>query len=90
MISFVKGHQSSSYLFKGDVIVKVNDIDVSDLNSKKVRELLNAIPPGGVIVLLVQGPEGYTTYLHTGKYIKILITFVKLKFLNEEKYELVD
>ena len=56
------------HTFTGDVIVKVNDIDVSDFNSKRVRELLNAIPPGGAIVLLVQGPEGYTTYLHTGKY----------------------
>ena len=53
--------------FAGDVIVKVNDVDVSNFNSNKVRELLNAIPPGGPIVLLVQGPEGYTTYLHTGK-----------------------
>ena len=47
--------------------MKVNDVDVSDFNSQKVSELLNAIPAGGSVVLLVQGPEGYTTYLHTGK-----------------------
>ena len=49
--------------------MKVNDVDVSDLNSKKVDELLSAVPAGGSVVLLVQGPEGYTTYLHTGNLV---------------------
>ena len=65
--------------------MKVNDVDVSDFNCKKVTELLNAVPAGGSVVLLVQGPEGYTTYLHTGKPCFITVTIVNIRFKIAQK-----
>ena len=71
--------------------MKLNDVNVSDFNCKKVAELLSAVPPGGSVVLLIQGPEGYTTYLHTGKPCFIIAKNVKTSLKKHERlYPLIE
>lgn len=49
----------------GDVILKVNDIDFEHLVYEKSVEILKNLPVNAPVVLVLRGPEGYTSYLET-------------------------
>ncbi|VDI59533.1 nitric-oxide synthase, brain [Mytilus galloprovincialis] len=49
----------------GDVIVRVNEMDLSDMVYEKCVDLLKSLPQETAVSLLLKGPDGYTSYLHT-------------------------
>lgn len=49
----------------GDVITRVNEIDISESSYENAVELLKALPIDAPVALLLRGPEGYSTHLET-------------------------
>ena len=49
----------------GDVILKVNDIDFEHLVYEKSVDVLKSLAVNVPVVLILKGPEGYTSYLET-------------------------
>lgn len=49
----------------GDVILRVNDIDMTDMLYDKCVEHLKSLPNDIPVSLLLRGPDGYISYLHT-------------------------
>ena len=49
----------------GDVIVRVNDTDLTGMHYDKCVELLKSLPVDSHVSLLLKGPDGYISYLHT-------------------------
>lgn len=49
----------------GDVILKVNDVNFENLCYEKSVEVLKSLPVGVAVVLILKGPEGYTSHLET-------------------------
>lgn len=49
----------------GDIILKVNDVSFDDLTYEKSVEHLKSLPVGVAVVLILKGPEGYTSHLET-------------------------
>ncbi|KAI8749302.1 alpha-1-syntrophin, partial [Biomphalaria glabrata] len=47
----------------GDIILRINDIDLTEMSYASAIEVLKAVPIDTSVVLLLRGPEGYTTYL---------------------------
>ncbi|CAG5130084.1 unnamed protein product [Candidula unifasciata] len=65
--SIVKGGvaEESGLVQIGDIILRINDIDLTDMSYTSAIEVLKAVPIDTPVVLLLKGPEGYTTYLQT-------------------------
>nr|BAF73722.1 nitric oxide synthase [Ambigolimax valentianus] len=65
--SIVKGGvaEESGLVQIGDIILRINDIDLTDMSYPSAIEVLKAVPIDTPVVLLLRGPEGYTTYLQT-------------------------
>ncbi|GFO10495.1 nitric oxide synthase [Plakobranchus ocellatus] len=65
--SIVKGGvaEESGLVQIGDIILRINDIELSDMSYQSAVEVLKAVPIDTPVVLLLRGPEGYTTYLQT-------------------------
>lgn len=57
--------EQSGLVQVGDVIVRVDDIDLSEMSYEKAVELFKAVPIDAPVVLLLRGPDGYATYLQT-------------------------
>ncbi|WAR01150.1 NOS1-like protein [Mya arenaria] len=49
----------------GDVILKVNDVSFENLEYEKSLESLKSLPVNTPVVLILKGPEGYTSHLET-------------------------
>lgn len=49
----------------GDIVLKVNDTDFRELPYEKSLEVLKALPVNVPVVLILKGPEGYTSHLET-------------------------
>lgn len=49
----------------GDVILKVNEVSFENLCYEKSVEVLKSLPVGVAVVLILKGPEGYTSHLET-------------------------
>ncbi|KAL4224321.1 Nitric oxide synthase [Mactra antiquata] len=49
----------------GDIILKVNDINFGELTYDKCLDVLKTLPINNTVVLLLKGPDGYTTHLET-------------------------
>lgn len=49
----------------GDIVLKVNDISFEGLGYDKAIDVLKALPTGTAVVLILKGPEGYSSYLET-------------------------
>uniref|UniRef100_C4TP54 Nitric oxide synthase 1 n=1 Tax=Ambigolimax valentianus TaxID=1338344 RepID=C4TP54_9EUPU len=65
--SIVKGGvaEESGLVQIGDIILRINDVDLTDMSYPSAIEVLKAVPIDTPVVLLLRGPEGYTTYLQT-------------------------
>ncbi|RUS78831.1 hypothetical protein EGW08_013416 [Elysia chlorotica] len=65
--SIVKGGvaEESGLVQIGDIILRINDIDLTDMSYQSAIEVLKAVPIDTHVVLLLRGPEGYTTFLQT-------------------------
>ena len=57
--------EASKLVQVGDTILRVNDIDVTDMAYINAVEILKSVPNDIPVVLLLRGPEGYTTHLET-------------------------
>ena len=57
--------EESGLVQPGDYLVRINDIDVSDMPYNSVITILKAIPDGTAVVLLLRGPDGFSTHLET-------------------------
>ena len=49
----------------GDTILRINDLDVSDMRYECASEILKSIPVDSTVFLFLKGPEGYMTHLET-------------------------
>lgn len=49
----------------GDVIIRVNEIDISDKSYDDAVELLKALPVDAPVAIVLRGQEGFTTHLET-------------------------
>ncbi|XP_074641396.1 nitric oxide synthase, salivary gland-like [Tubulanus polymorphus] len=49
----------------GDIILSVNDINISSMSYEHAVRILKAVPYDATIVLLLRGPSGYMTHLQT-------------------------
>ncbi|XP_064613409.1 nitric oxide synthase 1-like [Liolophura sinensis] len=49
----------------GDTVLRINDIEVTEMCYENAVEILKAVPTEAPVVLLLRGPEGYTTHLQT-------------------------
>ena len=49
----------------GDIILKVNGTDLIDKDYEDSVKLLKALPINSLVVLILKGPEGYTSHLET-------------------------
>ena len=49
----------------GDIILRLNDINLAEMSYESAVEVLKAVPTDAPVVLLLRGPEGYTTHLET-------------------------
>ncbi|KAH9512566.1 hypothetical protein Btru_038805 [Bulinus truncatus] len=65
--SIVKGGvaEESGLVQIGDIILRINDIDLTEMSYASAIEVLKAVPLDTAVVLLLRGPEGYTTHLQT-------------------------
>ncbi|CAL1539173.1 unnamed protein product [Lymnaea stagnalis] len=65
--SIVKGGvaEESGLVQIGDIILRINDIDLTEMSYASAIEVLKAVPIDTPVVLLLRGPEGYTTFLQT-------------------------
>ena len=57
--------EESGLVQPGDYLVRINDIDVSEMPYNNVITILKAIPDGTAVVLLLRGPDGFSTHLET-------------------------
>jgi nitric-oxide synthase len=57
--------EQSGLVHVGDVITRVNEIDMSETSYENAVELLKALPIDAPVALLLRGPDGYTTHLET-------------------------
>ena len=57
--------EQSGLVYEGDVIMRVNEIDVSEMNYENAVELLKALPIDAPVALLLRGPDGCSTHLVT-------------------------
>lgn len=57
--------EQSGLVHVGDVITRVNEIDVSETSYDNAVELLKALPIDAPVALLLRGPDGYSTHLET-------------------------
>ena len=57
--------EESGLVQPGDYLVRINDIDVSEMPYNSVITILKAIPDGTAVVLLLRGPDGFSTHLET-------------------------
>ncbi|XP_062619237.1 nitric oxide synthase 1-like isoform X1 [Saccostrea cucullata] len=57
--------EQSGLVQVGDVITRVNEIDISETSYENAVELLKALPIDAPVALLLRGPDGYTTHLET-------------------------
>lgn len=49
----------------GDIVLKVNDTNLMEMNYEDSVKLLKALPINSLVVLILKGPEGYTSHLET-------------------------
>ena len=49
----------------GDIVLKVNDTDLVNISYAESVDVLKALPIYAVVVLILRGPEGYTSHLET-------------------------
>nr|CAB3264406.1 nitric oxide synthase, brain-like [Phallusia mammillata] len=49
----------------GDAVLSINQVDLTNLPYREALQQLRNVPAGSKAVLLVQGPDGYTTHLQT-------------------------
>ena len=49
----------------GDIVLKVNDTDLVNISYAESVDILKALPIYAVVVLILRGPEGYTSHLET-------------------------
>ena len=49
----------------GDLILKVNDTDLVDKSYDESLEILKSLPINSPVVIVLRGPEGYTSHLET-------------------------
>nr|KAG5713275.1 hypothetical protein BaRGS_007802 [Batillaria attramentaria] len=49
----------------GDIILRLNDINLAEMSYESAVEVLKAVPVDAPVVMLLRGPEGYTTHLET-------------------------
>ena len=57
--------EESGLIQIGDIILRINDIDVSEMSYENAVEILKAVPTDSPVVLLLRGPDEYTTHLET-------------------------
>ncbi|ESO82409.1 hypothetical protein LOTGIDRAFT_134597, partial [Lottia gigantea] len=57
--------EESGLVQVGDVILRINDIDLTDMSYDSCVEILKAVPIDAPVVLLLRGPDGYVTHLET-------------------------
>jgi len=49
----------------GDLLIRVNEIDIAEKSYDDAVELLKALPVDAPVALILRGPEGYSTHLET-------------------------
>nr|CBV37021.3 nitric oxide synthase [Stramonita haemastoma] len=57
--------EESGLVQVGDIILRLNDINLADMSYESAVEVLKAVPIDAPVVMLLRGPEGYTTHLET-------------------------
>ncbi|XP_050408838.1 nitric oxide synthase, brain [Patella vulgata] len=57
--------EESGLVQVGDVILRINDIDLTDMSYESSVEILKAVPVNAPVVLLLRGPEGFSSHLET-------------------------
>lgn len=57
--------EESGLVQVGDTVLRINDIEVTEMCYENAVEILKAVPTEAPVVLLLRGPEGYTTHLQT-------------------------
>ncbi|XP_076435250.1 nitric oxide synthase-like [Babylonia areolata] len=57
--------EESGLVQVGDIILRLNDINLADMSYESAVEVLKAVPTDAPVVMLLRGPEGYTTHLET-------------------------
>lgn len=57
--------EKSGLIRIGDTILRVNDTDITDKVYEDCVDLLKSLPTDSPVSLLLKGPDGYTSYLHT-------------------------
>ncbi|XP_071093891.1 nitric oxide synthase-like isoform X1 [Haliotis cracherodii] len=57
--------EESGLVQVGDVILRINDINLTEMSYESAVEILKAVPTDAPVVLLLRGPEGYSTHLET-------------------------
>ena len=49
----------------GDMVLKVNETNLDDISYEESVKILKSLPINSMVVLILKGPEGYTSYLET-------------------------